>query len=114
MGLHVNDRPKLEPQGQGGSREGGGIRTYKQPHTPLHGQTGHPTMPHFMDEPKQEKKNNIFEDLVNSVALGIHEYEGLDPTIIRVMYFWEFIHLKQRHSKRVRTHYWGGQSSQKV
>lgn len=108
----MNERPEGEHQGDGGSKVGGGSCTYQPPHTPMHGQGGHPTiMPHFVDKPEPEREPNPIVDLVHSVASGIDEYEGLDAMIERVMSFGEYIHLKERRTTGVGTHYRGGQSS---
>lgn len=114
MSLQVNRRPEVEPQGYGGSRVGGGSHTYQPIHTPLHGQTSHPTMPHFMYEVEPEREHDLVADLVNSIASGIDEYEWLDLKIRRVMSYWEYIHLKERNNTRFKMHYRGGQLNEEV
>lgn len=65
MGLQMDGRPEGEPQGDGGSRAGGGSRTYQLPHTPQCGQAGRPTMPHFMEEAELERESDPVADLVH-------------------------------------------------
>lgn len=110
----MGGRLKREPQGEGGSRAGGGSRTYQLPHTPQHGQAERPIMPHFMEEAEPERESDLVADLVNSVASGINEYEGLDGQIKRVISFGEYIHLKERCTNRVGGHYRGGASNKDV
>lgn len=73
MGLQVNGMPEVKPQGDRGSRVGGGSCTFQPPHTPLRGQTCYHMMPHFVDESEQEREPDPVADLVNSVASGIDE-----------------------------------------
>lgn len=114
MALQMGGRPDGEPQGEGGSRVGGGNHTYQPPHTPQHGQADRPTMPHFMEEVEAERESDLVADLVHSVSSGFDEYEGLDGRIKRVMSFGEYIHLMERRATGAGGHYRGGASNKDV